>query len=201
MRILEGEKIRKRITKRGINKYNIIDDYVVFHCESYSGQNFDIKFSLCDLDKILELDGKVFARYNWSNQQYYASMNKRNGVDKNGKPKYHLIRLHKYILGIDRYDRSVDVDHRNHDTLDNRRENLRIVQAGNNSANRKGANSNSSTGVRNVSYIPKCNEYWVQIMKDGQRNLWKFKVDQFEEACKFAEQKRKEIFGEYAGNG
>jgi len=147
----------------------------------------------------LELDGKIFARYNWSNQQYYASMNRRSGVDKNGKPKYHLVRLHKYILGIDRYDKSVFVDHINHDTLDNRRENLRIVQAGNNSANRKGANSNSSTGVRNVSYIG--GKYLVQIMKNGIRNKWDFGKDQFDEACEFAEQKRKEIFGEYAGNG
>ena len=171
----------------------------MFYCESHKGDKFEIKFSLCDLNKILELDNKVYARYNWSNKQYYASVTQYLGMDSNGKSINRCVRLHKYILGIDRYDKSVFVDHINHDTLDNRRENLRIVKAGNNSANRKGANSNSNTGVRNVSHIK--NKYYVQIMKNGIRHGWDFREDQFEEACKFAEQKRKEIFGEYAGNG
>lgn len=91
------------------------------------------------------------------------------------------------------------VDHINHDTLDNRRVNLRILSGSNNSANRKGANKNSKTGVRNVNWIEKEHCYKVQIMKNYQSYKWDFPADQFDEACKFAEEKRKELFGEFAG--
>ncbi len=56
--------------------------------------------------------------------------------------------LHRFILNA-RPDQLVD--HINHDTLDNRKANLRIVTCRENSLNRKGLNSNSTTGVNNVS--------------------------------------------------
>jgi len=43
--------------------------------------------------------------------------------------------------------------------------------------------------------------YVVQLMKNGERYAWEFGLNQFKEACKFAEEKRKEIFGKFAGNG
>ena len=43
------------------------------------------------------------------------------------------------------------VDHINHDTLDNRRENLRVLSVEDNNANRNGAYSTSRTGIRGVS--------------------------------------------------
>jgi hypothetical protein len=101
---------------------------------------------------------------------------------------------------VDAQDDEV-VDHIDHDTMNNKKENLRVTKFIKNVANRKGANSNNKTGVRNVNYIEKLDEYWVQIMKNGVRYRWIFPGDQFKEACEFAEIKRKEIFGEYAGNG
>jgi hypothetical protein len=110
------------------------------------------------------------------------------------------IHLHQFVLG------GCDcVDHINHDTLDNRKDNLRIITRSNNSANRKGANSNNkTTGVRNIHLVTRYGGkqlYLVQIMKKGKRYKWEFGLDEFDEACEFAEIKRKEIFGEYAGNG
>lgn len=93
------------------------------------------------------------------------------------------------------------VDHINHDTMNNLKENLRVTTNSKNNQHRKGVNSNSSTGVRNVNYIKKNNEYWVQFSKNYERYKWVFPANQFEEACKFAEKKRKELFGEFAGNG
>jgi hypothetical protein len=111
--------------------------------------------------------------------------------------------LHNLIMNID-LSKGVVVDHKTHNTLDDREENLRIITNADNSANRKGANLNCKTGVRNVHLITKYKgkqEYWVQIMKDGIRYKWEFPIDQFEEACKCAEDKRKELFGEFAGKG
>ena len=160
-----------------------------------------MKFSLCDLDKILKLNGIVTAWYNRPNHSYYPRISKYMGMDKNGKSINKCIRLHQYVLGIHDTGCKIHVDHINHDTLDCRRENLRVTKASDNLANRKGANRNSKTGVRNVNYIKSSDKYWVQIMKNGHKYHWEFPSDKFEEACRFAEQKRKEIFGEYAGNG
>jgi len=93
------------------------------------------------------------------------------------------------------------VDHKNHDSLDNKKENLRVVEAGNNSANRKGANKNNGTGVRNIFWSKRENCYYVSIMKNGIPHKKKFEVDEFEKAKEFAKEKRKELFGEYAGKG
>ena len=119
----------------------------------------------------------------------------------NGKNKSKCILLHSMIMGV---EKNTIIDHKNHNPLDNRKKNLRIVEPSNNSANRKGANSNNKTGVRNVHLINRYGGkqiYMVQIMRKGERFSWEFELNQFEDACKFAEEKRKELFGKYAGNG
>lgn len=55
--------------------------------------------------------------------------------------------LHRLVTGA---PKGRTVDHLNHDTLDNRRSNLRVGGQRENTQNRKGANLNSTTGVRGV---------------------------------------------------
>lgn len=59
---------------------------------------------------------------------------KRMSRSVNGKP--HSIQMHREIFGLKRDDKR-QCDHKNHDTLDNRRENLRIVTLRENHANRR----------------------------------------------------------------
>ena len=87
------------------------------------------------------------------------------------------------------------VDHINHNTLDNRKMNLRILTKDENNLHRKGANCNNKTGHRNVSYIERDNEYLVQFSINYERFVWKFKSDEFKEACEFADKKRLELYG------
>jgi len=90
------------------------------------------------------------------------------------------------------------VDHVDHNTFDNRKSKLLISNDNLNLQNRKGANKNSGTGVRNVHLITKYGvkqEYWVQIMKNGEKFKWEFGLNEFDEACEFARQKRIELFG------
>lgn len=58
--------------------------------------------------------------------------------------------LHRFILGMQRGD-GMQVDHIDHDGLNNTRANLRAVAPGENNRNRRGATSRSITGVLGIS--------------------------------------------------
>lgn len=88
------------------------------------------------------------------------------------------------------------VDHVNHNTLDNRKSNLKIRKGNSNSINRLGANKNSSTGERNVSWSEKINKYIVQLQVNGKNVVFgKFSKSEFSKAVSLAKRKRKEIYG------
>lgn len=141
-------------------------------------------------------------RYAPNTGTYYTKATRRvDGID--GKSKKSSVYLHIEIMNP-QHDESIYVDHRNHNTLDNRRMNLRRTENKKNLRHRKGANSNNKTGVRNVNLITKQSgkqEYWVQLCKNYKRYKWVFSLNQFEEACRCAEENRKLLFGEFAGNG
>lgn len=62
------------------------------------------------------------------------------------------IKMHRQILDVT--DPKIKVDHKNHNTLDNRRKNLRKTTPSQNLMNRSGAQSNSKSGVRGVYKKP-----------------------------------------------
>jgi hypothetical protein len=109
--------------------------------------------------------------------------------------------LNYFIAEVDT-NSNLCVDHINHDTLDNRKCNLRIADTSDNSRHRKGRNRNNVTGYRNVSYIKNCKglPYWVQIMIDG-KNTVVGKFNNPEDAGEYAEKMRKKYYGDFAGNG
>ena len=115
--------------------------------------------------------------------------------NSNEKYKYKHWELHRFIMNA---QKGQCVDHVDHNTFDNRKSKLLISNDNLNLQNRKGANKNSGTGVRNVHLITKYGvkqEYWVQIMKNGEKFKWEFGLNEFDEACEFARQKRIELFG------
>ena len=80
---------------------------------------------------ISEADAELVSICNW-----HSSTNGRDTLryvkgrkERNGK----LLRLHRLILGVE--DKALQVDHINRDTLDNIRENLRVVTQSENMAN------------------------------------------------------------------
>lgn len=92
---------------------------------------------------ITALDLPLIGRYRWytipnSMGGYYAA----TSVDK------HTTYMHRMVTHA---PYKSQVDHINHDTLDNRRANLRVLSVEANNANRNGAYSTSRTGIRGVS--------------------------------------------------
>ena len=181
-----------------INIYKVFDDYVVFYITNRKKEKFEVKFSLCDLNKVLELDAKVYVFYNKCTDSYYARATKYLGMTSNGKSKNKCINMTTYIMDITDSKRDV-VDHLNHDTLDNRRDNLRVTTITDNSKYRKGKNTNNKSGYRNVCWLKDQSKYVVQLMVNGKNQRLGFFTD-VEEAAKFAEQMREKHYGEFAGN-
>ena len=179
----------------GFNNFEIREDVTIIHITRKNGIKLE---AIVDTEEYYNKlkDFKVSWYSVWDDdvQNYYVRCTLRDGKKLNGKTKYKMLYLHRYIMDAKKEDY---VDHKSHNTLDNRKNNLIVTTDYGNVINRKGANKNNkTTGIRNITYIEKENAYWVQFMRKGERFRWVFNSDQFDEACEFAKKKRKEIFGE-----
>lgn len=89
------------------------------------------------------------SQYNW----YEASGYVRSTTDK--------IYLHRLVTSA---PNGMVIDHINHDTLDNRKDNLRIVTVSQNGQNLQGARSdNKSSGIRGVWWDKSRNKWMVSV--------------------------------------
>ena len=150
---------------------------------------------LDDLEKVINFPYTWYAKLSPNNNCYYAFASEHLGVRENGTQKKRIVALHQFVLDTDKI-----VDHIEHDTLDNRKSKLRIIDNKHNLRNRKGRNNNNKSGYRNVSWSNGEQKWIVQLQVNGKNTcLGKFPKDQLEEAGKFAEEMRKKYYGEFAG--
>ncbi len=113
------------------------------------------------------------------------------------KPEKNSLYLHREILGVT--DPRVKVDHKNHDTLDNRRENLRECTTSQNTANRKGPTKANSCGIRGVR-IDKRDGAWMAEIRVGGKHIYIGRFRSKKAAgIAYAVANRKH-FGEFGGN-
>jgi len=141
---------------------------------------------LIDLDKAKELCWHGAWSKLGSTWYAYAGVTNSEGKDSS-------VSLHRFITNA---PKGTHVDHKNHNTLDNRRENLVVTTPVKNGQNRLGANKNSSTGIRGV-YKQKAKGaggkellYWiVRVMVYGKSKTKNFPYtdEGFYLACKYAE--------------
>lgn len=71
--------------------------------------------------------------------------------------------LHRFLLDPG----DLEIDHRNGDGLDNRRDNLRIATRAENSRN-TGVRRDNSSGFKGVSFHKQCRKWTAQIKLDGK---------------------------------
>jgi hypothetical protein len=88
------------------------------------------------------------------------------------------------------------VDHINHDTLDNRKANLRIVNKQQNQTNR-GATSVSTTGCKGVYFKKRVQKYIVRLTVDGKAKQFGT-FSNLEDAIKMSNQAVSDNHGEFA---
>lgn len=172
------------------NDYIIDGDVVkIILNRRYGKSDMETLIDLEDLDKVNRYNGKFSVPLTRKNGKYYAKINIYE------EDKHYLLRLHRIVMGVEDSKYPM-VDHINGDTLDNRKSNLRLVTNSKNLKNRSKENSNSSTGIRNVSLIN--NKYVVQLQVQG-KNTVLGKFDTLEQAGDFAELMRDKYYGEFNG--
>lgn len=110
--------------------------------------------------------------------------------------------MHRVILGLPQgAGHAIEADHLNHEGLDNRRSNLRVVTRCEQNQNRRRFDNNKS-GTPNVTYVPSArgpNKWSAHIMRNGKMILHKHFATQLEaiaardEALALYESKRHQV--------
>lgn len=177
------------------NEYKVIGNYIEIYMHNRIQELFVTQVSKKHLRRLLDFDVKWHPDWKPEINNYYAQATIYQGIS-NGKPKYKTLYLHRFVTQA---QKGQVVDHKNNpETLDNRDDNLRISNDANNTKNRRGKNSNNTSGHRNVSWIL---GYWrVQLQIDGKNHMFPEKFTDVDEAGIFAEQMRKKYYGKYKGN-
>ena len=161
------------------------------------GDNFWVTIDLDDLEKVINYPYTWFAKYSATVGKFYAASSEYRPELK----KARTVLMHQFIMGVENSTREVNVDHINHDTLDNRKENLRVTNVTDNCKNRRLSKANKS-GYRNVCWDKREQMWMVQLQVDGKNTcLGKFPKDKLDEAGSFAKEMRAKYYGEFAGIG
>ena len=106
---------------------------------------------------------KWHAHFDPHTKTFYARRNQYLGR-QGRRSRQSIVLMHRAILGLGK-GRDVFVDHKNGDTVDNRRENLRTATHAQNVANAR-TRSDNTTGVKGVSR--KGSRYVAQIQIEGK---------------------------------
>lgn len=167
----QSQSLNGKNNKR-YNSYDLTGEYGI----GYTAKGEEFYFDLEDYNKIKD--------YCWYFERGYV---KAHSIDDNKK----IVQFHRIVLpDTDR------VDHINHHTNDNRKQNLRAVTRSQNAMNMK-SNSRNTTGIIGVSWNKLHNKWQVRIKLNTKDALLGY-FDDFTEAVKVRINAEQERFGEFA---
>ena len=126
--------------------------------------------------------------YNWFRCGQYVAGRLAGMKGRRGQ-----VKLHRLIMNA---PSGVDVDHINHDPLDNRRSNLRLCTRSQNICNRRMPRG-PNTPYRGVSRRQDCKSWRAQIKADG-RNIHLGNFHTPEEAARAYDAAARHYYGEFA---
>lgn len=137
---------------------------------------------------------RLVAMGSWHFDKGYAKRT-LNYKKPNGKRSKKSLWMHRVIMGLDFGDKR-QVDHINHDTLDNRRSNLRISSHAENQRNSRKPKNNTS-GYKGVSFHKNSKKYQARLsFKDKEIYIGLFECPK--EAAKAYNKAARKYHGEFA---
>lgn len=163
------------------NRYEIQNEYAIIFIERKDGTKVETIIDLEDLEKVRSISGRWYAHFDHDIQNYYIS----TGIRVNGKAK--SIILHRLIMDA---PKGLVVDHINHNTLDNRKYNLRLITSAQNIQNLRGAQKhNKTSGIRGVCW-DNAKKRWLAYLQINKKKKILGRYKDMNEAAKAVEQAR-----------
>jgi len=152
-----------------------------------------IKLINSDLFTIIDDEDYLkVCRYKW---RYFQFKTRTPYITAYIKEYRQNIFLHRFIMNLKSGDKN-QVDHKNRNTLDNRKENLRLADIFLNNIN-KGILKNNTSGYKGVSWH-KYNQKWYAQTSFHNKRIHLGYFNSAREAALAYNKKAKELFGEYA---
>lgn len=139
------------------NKFNIRGEITAVYV-SHSDKVFECLIDTKSLEVLHEFDGTFRAIWSKNTKSFYVM-----GYDRSFTPKKNTM-IHRYLTHA---PDGLVVDHLNHDTLDNRMINLRIVSQSTNMLN-PDTNKISKKNVRGVTWYEDKKKWRVRIKIEGK---------------------------------
>ena len=112
-----------------LNNYVVLDDYAIGFATNTHNEFY------IDIDDLNQMQ-----KYSWYESDTGYLMSRINNK---------IVRMHRLIMNVK--DKKIVIDHINHNTLDNRKNNLRIATNSQNNMNKR-LLSNSTSGITGVSW-------------------------------------------------
>jgi len=131
---------------------------------------------------------KWCAQWHRNARSFYATRGSRDGYGKR-----RAIHMHREVMGTETCE---CVDHINHNTLDNRRDNLRVCSNSQNQANQRLSTKNTS-GFKGVYWYKERGKWRVNLKVNNKRCHCGYFVTALEAAIAYDKAAR-EAFGEFA---
>ena len=138
-------------------------------------------------------DYERIAKYKWFairfERGYYAV---RTAKDSKGRQRN--VRMHREIMGE---PKGKIIDHINHNGLDNRKANLRVVTRQQNTWNKRKQRGGCSSKYKGVTWLKRSGKWQVRITYNGKSIFIGYFEDQVD-AAKAYDAKAAELYGDYA---
>ena len=163
------------------NDYEVLGETTVIFMKRRNGNVLSTYIDTNDLDKLKSHKGSWYANYHKKSNGYYVMSN-----FKKTDGSYTLIGLHRFLMDS---PKGKVVDHIDRNTLNNKRDNLRVVTQAQNNQNTR-LQRNSKSGVRGV-YWCKHRNIWRAYVKHQGRNHYFGNHKEIDEAERAAIEGRK----------
>jgi hypothetical protein len=144
------------------NEYEIRGDTTAIFLRRKDGSRLETLIDTADLPRAMGMPYEWCAMFCKNNSSFYAYTN-----IPTAKGKRKCIRLHRWITNPKDNE---EVDHLFHDTLDNRRRNLRKLPKGKNKQNCKGAYKTNKSGIRGVTWNKQLGKWYACYRLNGHLN-------------------------------